>query len=101
MHPKVKDIVFVATIKILLKPMVEAIPGFGECFLWLGPFSAAMLSQHAKSVGDSRNLFHKEQEHPMDGEHVKAYHITNLGMFYEHMLWWVFQLRFPRSHMWW
>jgi len=27
-HPKVKDIVFVATIKILLKPMVEAIPGF-------------------------------------------------------------------------
>jgi hypothetical protein len=32
LHPKVKDIVFVATIKVLLKPMVEAIPGFGEYY---------------------------------------------------------------------
>jgi hypothetical protein len=29
--PKVKDIVFVATLKIILQPLVEEIPGFGEC----------------------------------------------------------------------
>jgi hypothetical protein len=28
--PKVKDIVFVATLKVVLKPLVEEIPGFGE-----------------------------------------------------------------------
>jgi hypothetical protein len=28
--PKVRDIVFVATIKILLKPLVQKVPGFGE-----------------------------------------------------------------------
>lgn len=30
--PKVKDIVFVATLKIMLKPLVEQIPGFGKHF---------------------------------------------------------------------
>jgi hypothetical protein len=33
---KVKDIVFVATIKIMLAPLVEKVPGFGEghtCFM--------------------------------------------------------------------
>lgn len=30
--PKVKDIIFVATLKIMLKPLVEQIPGFGESF---------------------------------------------------------------------
>jgi hypothetical protein len=28
--PKVKDIVFVATMKVILKPLVEKVPGFGE-----------------------------------------------------------------------
>lgn len=31
LNPKVTDIVFVATIKIILKPLVDKIPGFGEC----------------------------------------------------------------------
>jgi hypothetical protein len=28
--PKVKDIVFVATFKVMFRPLVDKIPGFGE-----------------------------------------------------------------------
>jgi len=30
LNPKVTDIVFVATFKLILKPLVKKIPGFGE-----------------------------------------------------------------------
>jgi hypothetical protein len=32
--PKVKDIVFVATFKIMFRPLVDKIPGFGESNMW-------------------------------------------------------------------
>jgi hypothetical protein len=52
LNPKVTDIVFVATFKVILKPLVRKIPGFGECFKLMGE----LVRPPAAVQGSSRQL---------------------------------------------